>query len=46
MFTIEKMTEDMRPEVMAMVEYLYYSNDVSHVVDREKLEITFSEYLI
>ena len=43
MFTIEKMTEDMRSEEMAMEESFYHSNAVSHVGEREKLEITFSD---
>ena len=35
MFAIEKMTEEMRPEVMPMVDAFYHSDAVSHEVERE-----------
>ena len=43
MFAIEKMTEEMRPEVMPMVDAFYNSDAVSHEVEREKLEQTFAD---
>ncbi len=43
MFAIEKMTEEMRPEVMPMVDAFYHSDAVSHEVEREKLEQTFAD---
>ena len=43
MFAIERMTEEMRPEVMPMVDAFYNSDAVSHEVEREKLEQTFAD---
>ena len=43
MFTIEKMTEEMRPEVLPMVDEFYRSDAVSHGVAREIRERTFAD---
>ena len=43
MFTVEKMTEDMRDEVLPMVDAFYQSDAVSHEVERERREQTFAD---
>ncbi len=43
MFTIEKMTEEMRPEVLPMVDEFYQSDAVSHGVEQEIRERTFAD---
>lgn len=43
MFQIEKMTSDMREDVLAMVDDFYHSDAVSHAVKREILEQTFTD---
>lgn len=43
MFTVEKMTEDMRDEVLPMVDAFYQSDAVSHEVERERRGQTFAD---
>ena len=43
MFTVEKMTEDMRDEVLPMVDAFYQSDAVSHEVEQERREQTFAD---
>ena len=43
MFTVEKMTEDMRDEVLPMVDDFYQSDAVSQEVERERSEQTFAD---
>lgn len=43
MFNIEKMTAEMKPEVMAMVKGFYQSDAVDHTVDPDALERTFAD---
>lgn len=43
MFTVETMTEEMRSEVLPMVDAFYQSDAVSHPVGQEKQEQTFAD---
>ncbi len=43
MFAVEKMTEEMRSEVLPMVDAFYQSDAVSHPVEQEKREKTFED---
>ncbi len=43
MFTVEEMTEEMRMDVLPMVDDFYQSNAVSHEVRREIREQTFAD---
>lgn len=43
MFAVEKMTEEMRSEVLPMVDAFYQSDAVCHPVEQEKREKTFED---